>query len=70
MSRNEGEEEKELFVWMVFLYLKAIPLLRVTVVRKGMPVCEDRVIDNTLQSDDTRRKEGSIVIISVFNTSE
>ena len=39
MSRDEGEEEKELFVWMVFLYLKAIPLLRVTVVRKGMPVC-------------------------------
>ena len=70
MSRNEGEEEKELFVWMVFLYLKAIPLLRVTVVREGMPVCEDRVIENTLQSDDTRRKECSIVIISVFNTSE
>ena len=24
MSRNEGEEGEELFVWMVFLYLNAI----------------------------------------------
>ena len=24
MSRNEGEEEAELLVWMVFLYLKAV----------------------------------------------
>ena len=54
MSRNEGEE---LFVWMVFLYLKAVFLLRVTVVREGMSVCEDRVIGSTLQSDGTRIAE-------------
>ena len=57
MSRNEGEEGEELFVWMVFLYLKAVFLLRVTVVREGMSVCEDRVIGSTLQSDGTRIAE-------------
>ena len=57
MSRNEGEEEEELFVWMVFLRLKASPLRRVTVVREGMSVCEDRVIGDTLQSDGTRIPE-------------
>ena len=62
MSRNEGEEGEELFVWMVFLYLKAVFLLRVTVVREGMSVCEDRVIGNTLQSDDTRIEECKPVI--------
>ena len=54
MSRNEGEEEEELFVWMVFLHWKAYLLTRVTVVREGMSACEDRVIGNTLQSDGTR----------------
>ena len=54
MSRNEGKEEEELLVWMVFLFQKAHPLLRVTVVREGMSVCEDRVIGSTLQSDGTR----------------
>ena len=54
MSRNEGEEKEILFVWMVFLCLKTYFLLRVTVVREGMSICEDRVIGNTLQSDDTR----------------
>ena len=54
MSRNEGEEGEELFVWMVLLCLKAHSLLRVTVVREGMSVCDDRVNRNTLQSDDTR----------------
>ena len=44
MSRNEGEKEEELFVWMVFLYLKACDSSRVTVVREGMSVCEDGVI--------------------------
>ena len=44
MSRHEGEEEEELFVWMVFLYLKACDSSRVTVVREGMSVCEDRGI--------------------------
>ena len=38
MSRNEGEEEEELFVWMVFLRLKAYFLSRATVVREGMSV--------------------------------
>ena len=40
MSRNEGEEEEELFVFTVFFFLKAIDLLRVTVVREGMPECD------------------------------
>ena len=48
MSRSEGEEEEELFVWMVFLYLKAHSLSRVTVVREGMSVCEDGVIERNL----------------------
>ena len=42
---------------MVFFFLKAYLLRRVTVVREGMSVDEDRVIGNTLQSDDTRRVE-------------
>ena len=57
MSRDEGEEDEGLFVLTVFLHLKAHPLLRATVVREGMSVCEDRVIGNTLQSDDTRTAE-------------
>ena len=57
MSRNEGEEEEGLLVWMVFFSEKAHPLKRVTVVREGMSVCEDRVIGNTLQSDDSRMPE-------------
>ena len=40
MSRNEGEEEEELFVWRLPLYEKAFDLLRVTVVREGMSGCE------------------------------
>ena len=40
MSRNEGEVEGGLFVCVVFLYLKAYSLLRVTVVREGMSGCE------------------------------
>ena len=40
MSRNEGEEEEELFVWREFLYEKAHDLSRVTVVREGMSECE------------------------------
>ena len=62
MSRNEGEEEEELFVWTVFLYLKVLFLLRVTVVREGMSVCEDRVMGNTLQSDGTRILECATVL--------
>ena len=57
MSRNEGEEEEGLFVWRVFFSEKAHPLVRVTVVREGMSVCEDRVIRNTFQSDGTRIQE-------------
>ena len=54
MSRDEGDEGEELFVWMVFFFEKAHPLVRVTVVREGISVCEDRVIGSTLQSDGTR----------------
>ena len=57
MSRNEGEEGEGLFVWMAFFFEKANLLLRVTVVREGMPACEDRVRENTLQSDETRFTE-------------
>ena len=57
MSRNEEEEGEILLVWMVFLYLKALPSSRVTVVREGMSVCDDRVNRNTLQSDGTRIEE-------------
>ena len=56
MSKNEGEEEEELLVWM-FLHLNAYLLKRVTVVREGMSVCEDRVMGNTLQCDVTRKEE-------------
>ena len=62
MSRDEGEEEEALFVWTVFFSLNARPLLRVTVVREGMSICEDRVIGNTLQSDGTRIVECKTVI--------
>ena len=64
ISRNEGEEEEELLVWMVFLYLKAHFLSRETVLREGMSDCEDRVIGNTLQSDGTRIAEGSTTFSS------
>ena len=57
MSRNEGEKGEGLFVWTVFFFAKASSLLRVTVEREGMSACEDRVIGNTLQSDDTRTAE-------------
>ena len=40
MSRNEEEEEEELFVWTLSLYLKALDLPRSTVVREGMSGCE------------------------------
>ena len=57
MSRNEGEEEEELLVWTVIFSVKAYFLLRETVVREGMSVCEDRVIGSTLQSDVTHIHE-------------
>ena len=41
---------------MVF-FKKVKSLSRVTVVREGMSVGEDRVIGNTLQSDDARIAE-------------
>ena len=62
MSKGEGGEEGELFVWRVFLCLKARSLFRRTVVREGMSDCENRVIGSTLQSDDTRIAECFTVI--------
>ena len=62
MSRNEGGKGEALFVWMVFLNLKAYSLSRVTVVREGMSADEVRVIRNTLQSDGTRIAECITVI--------
>ena len=61
MSRNEGGNEEELLVLMVFLHVKAHFLQSITVVREGMSVCEDRVIGNTLQSDGTRIAECTTV---------
>ena len=40
ISRNEEEEEEELFVWRVILSVKACSLSRETVVREGMSGCE------------------------------
>ena len=57
MSRNEGEEEEELLVLTVFFHWNAYSLLRVTMVREGMSICEGRVIGNTLQSDGTKKAE-------------
>ena len=57
MSRNQGEEEEGLFVWMVFFSLKAYSSSRVTVEREGKSVCEDGVIGNTLQSDGVSKTE-------------
>ena len=54
MSRNEGEVEGGLFVWRVFLYLKANLVQRVTVVRLDMSGCEVWMKGNTLQNDGTR----------------
>ena len=62
MSKNEGEEEEGLLVWMVFFQQKARPSKRVTVVREGMSVREDRVMGNTLQSDYTRIVECVTVV--------
>ena len=66
MSRNEGEEKEQLSVMTAFFIEKACLLLRVTVVREGMSVGEDRVIGNTLQSNDTRNTECP----TVFKSSE
>ena len=56
MSRNEGGEGEGLFVWMVFFLAKA-SASRVTVVRDGMSVCEERMIGSTLQSYGARTAE-------------
>ena len=40
MSRNEGGEEEELFVWRVSFSEKVHDFARVTVVREGMSGCE------------------------------
>ena len=66
MSRNEGGEKEELFVWRVSFSEKTHDLLRVTVVREGISGCEIWVIGNTLQSDGTRILECT----TVFNSSE
>ena len=66
MSRNEGEEKEQLSVMTAFFIEKAYPLLRVTVVREGMSVGEDRVIGSTLQIDGTRKTECN----TAYNRSE
>ena len=68
MSRNEGDEEEELLVRTVSLYWKA--RWRVTVVREGMSVCEDRVNRSTLQNDGTRILECVTDKITVFINNE
>ena len=61
MSRNEGEKEVELLARTILLHLKAYSLSRVTVVREGMSVGDDRDIRNALQNDGTRIAEYVIV---------
>mgnify|MGYP000362211301 FL=1 len=61
MSRNEGDEEMELLVRTFFLHLKTNSVLRVTVVREGMSIGEDREKRNTLQNDGRRTVEYAIV---------
>ena len=62
MSRNEGGEEERLLVWTVLLSLKVAFLRRITVLREGMSVGENRMTGNTLQSDDMGIAERSTVI--------
>lgn len=54
MSSGEGLMDEMLLVWMSSLYLKAFSFTRMTLVREGMSGCEERMIENTLQSDVTR----------------
>ena len=48
---------------MVFFSVKAYLLSKVTVLREGMSIYEDRVIDNTLQSNDARIAECTTTVI-------
>ena len=66
MSRDEGEKEEELLVRTVFFSEKELYLPRVTVVREGMSVGEDKGIGNTLQSDDMGIVE-CLTVISFSN---
>ena len=61
MSRNEGDEEMELLARTILLHLKTYSSLRVTVVREGMSIGEDREKRNTLQNDGRRTVEYAIV---------
>ena len=70
MSKNERMEEKQLSVMTAFFIEKACLLLRVTVVREGMSVCEGRVRGNTLQSNGTRITECVTVISFSSECSE
>ena len=70
ISRDEGEEEEELFALIVFFSVKAYSLSRVTVLREGMSVCEDRVIRDTLQSDGKRITECQTVFSFSSECSE
>ena len=70
MSRNEGGEEEKLLVWRVFFSEKAHPLVRVTVEREGMSVREDRVIRNTLQSNDLNMGERTKCCLSCSECCE
>ena len=51
----------ELLVRTFFLHLKTNSVLRVTVVREGMSIGEDREKRNTLQNDGRRTVEYAIV---------
>ena len=54
MSSGEGLMDEMLLVWMSFLWMKAFPFTRTTLVREGMSVYEGRVIGKTFQRDDAR----------------
>lgn len=57
MSSGEGLMDEMLLVWMSFLWMKAFPFTRTTLVREGMSVYEGRVIGKTFQSDVMRITE-------------
>ena len=70
MSRNQQEEEVELFVWTIFFSMKAHFLSRETVVREGMSACEIQAKKITLQSDGARKDECVAVAHYICEWSE
>ena len=63
---NEGEEEEELLVWMLSLYLKAYCMEGEKVVREGMSVCEDEwkeVLSRVMERGNSNDFPPSMMIV-------